>query len=255
MCEENLDMSGEWMKRERLWEVDSLRGIAVVLMMIFNYSFALSFLDIYTVNGGFYYWYVFPRFVGAMFVSISGLSLTLFYGRIENKKDVHKKFFFRGVKIFGLGLLITIVTFLVFPDSFIVFGVLHLIGFSIIFGQFFVKFERLNLLLGIVIIASGIYLQNFTFDFSWFLWLGFIPKNFFTLDYFPIMPWFGFSLLGISFGNILYSNIERKFKIRDFSNAFIVKVLSFLGRNSLVVYLLHQPLLMLILLILGFSIF
>lgn len=236
----------------RIWEIDLLRGIAIILMIIFNYSFALSFLNIYTITNGSFYWYAFPRIIAAMFISISGLSLTLFYNQV---KGVHKKFFLRGLKIFGLGILITIITFLTFPEAFIIFGILNLIGFSIIFGQFFVKFKRLNLLLGILLILLGFYLQNFRFDFPWLLWIGFIPKDYFTFDYFPILPWFGVSLLGIFFGNVLYKNGKRIFKIRDFSDTFAVKILSFLGRHSLTIYLLHQPLLILFLMILGFKVF
>ena len=240
---------------KRLWEVDLLRGIAIILMIIFNYSFALSYLNIYTVNGGTFYWYIFPRIIAGMFISISGLSLTLSYAQTKNKIESHKKISKRGLKIFGFGLLITAVTFVTFPEAFIIFGILHLIGFSIIFGQFFLKFKKMNLLLGLIIILLGFYLQNFRFDFPWLLWLGFIPRNFYTFDYFPILPWFGVSLLGIFFGNVLYKNGKRNFKIRDFSNSIVVRFISFLGRNSLTIYLVHQPLLILLLLILGFNLF
>jgi len=237
------------MKKWRFWEIDLLRGIAVILMIIFNYSYAIRYLNIYTLSGGFFYWYTFPRIIGGMFIFLAGLSLTLSH----NKS--HKKFFLRGLKIFGYGILITIITFFTFPQSFIIFGILHFIGFSVIFGQFFLKFKKLNLFLGLLIFILGMYLQNFFFDFPWFVWLGFIPKNFITFDYFPIFPWFGVTLLGIFFGNILYKNGKRSFKIKDFSNVSIVKFLQFLGRNSLIIYLLHQPLLVLFLLILGFNIF
>jgi uncharacterized membrane protein len=102
--------------------------------------------------------------------------------------------------------------------------------------------------------ALGFYLQEFRFDFSWLLWLGFIPKNFYTFDYWPILPWFGVTLIGIFFGNSLYKNGRRNFKIKDLSNLSIVKVLAFLGRKSLTIYLIHQPLLILILMALGFKI-
>lgn len=239
----------------RLWEVDLLRGIAIILMIIFNYSFALYYLNIFILNGGFLYWYVLPRFIGGMFIFISGLSLTLMYSQIKQKKDTHKKFFSRGLQIFGFGILITIVTFLTFPNAFIIFGILHFIGISIILGQFFLKYKKLNLLLGLLLIAIGFYLQNFSFNFPWLLWLGFIPKNFYTFDYWPILPWFGVTLLGIFFGNLLYKNGKRKFKIRDFSNEITVKFLSFLGKHSLTIYLLHQPLLIASLVIMGFRIF
>jgi uncharacterized membrane protein len=237
----------------RFWEVDLLRGIAIILMIIFNYSFALYYLNIFTLNGGFLYWYVFPRFIGGMFIFIAGLSLTLSHNQMKGK-EINKKFFTRGLKIFSLGILITIITFLTFPEAFIIFGILHFIGVSIILGQFFLKFKKLNLFLGLLIMALGFYLQEFRFDFSWLLWLGFIPKNFYTFDYWPILPWFGVTLLGIFFGNSLYKNGKRNFKIKDLSNLSIVKVLAFLGRKSLTIYLIHQPLLILILMALGFKI-
>ncbi|NIM47536.1 MAG: DUF1624 domain-containing protein, partial [Candidatus Aenigmarchaeota archaeon] len=96
--------------------------------------------------------------------------------------------------------------------------------------------------------------RNFSFDFSWLLWLGFTPKNYYTFDYFPILPWFGITLLGIYFGNLLYKNGKRRFKIKDVSNVSIVKFLTFLGRKSLIIYLVHQPLLVIFLLILGFKV-
>ncbi|NIM47121.1 MAG: DUF1624 domain-containing protein, partial [Candidatus Aenigmarchaeota archaeon] len=90
----------------------------------------------------------------------------------------YKKYFSRGLKIFGYGILITIITFITFPEAFIIFGILHLIGVSVILGQFFLNFKKLNLFLGLIIIVLGLYLRNFSFDFSWLLWLGFTPKNY-----------------------------------------------------------------------------
>jgi uncharacterized membrane protein len=243
------------MIKERLWEIDFFRGIAIILMIIFNYSFALLYLRIYVLNDGFLYWYVFPRFIGGMFIFLAGLSLTLMYSQIKNKKDSHKKFFSRGLKIFGYGLLITAITYLTFPEAFIIFGILHFIGISIILGSFFLKYNKLNLVLGLLIILFGFYLQSFSFNFSYLLWLGFTPQNFYTFDYWPILPWFGVTLLGIFFGNLLYKNGKRNFKIKDFSNSFVTRFLDFLGRNSLSIYLIHQPLLVIILLVLGFKIF
>lgn len=243
------------MIKERLWEIDFLRGINVILMILFNYSFALSYLSIYALDAGFLYWYVFPRLIGGLFIFLAGLSLTLAYNQNKKSKGVFRKFSLRGLKIFGYGMLITIVTFLTFPSAFIIFGILHLIGISILLGQFFLKFKKLNLFLGLLMIVLGFYMQNFRIDCSCFLWLGLMPKNFYTFDYWPILPWFGVTLLGIFFGNLLYKNGKRSFKIKDFSNNFITRFLDLLGRNSLIIYLLHQPLLILLLLALGFKIF
>jgi len=241
------------MKKERFWEIDVLRGIAIINMIIFNYSFALAYLRIYNLDLEFTY----AVSIASTFIFLSGLSLTISYSRIKNKKpkEIYKKYFSRGLKIFGYGILITIITFLVFPEAFVIFGILHFIGISIILGQFFLKFKKLNLFLAFLIITLGICLQSFRFDFSWLLWLGFTPEYFYTFDYFPILPWFGITLMGIYFGNLYYKNGRRRFKIKDLSNLSIVKFLAFLGRKSLIIYLLHQPLLILFLLIFGFRIF
>lgn len=240
---------------KRFWEVDFSRGIAIILMIIFNWSFTLSYFNIFTVKGGFLYWFLFPRFIASMFIFIVGISLVLSYNTIKkkDKKFIYLKYLKRGIKIFSLGLLITLATFLLFPNEFIIFGILHLIGISTILAIPFLKFKKLNLILGSIVVVFGFFLQNFRFNFSWLFWI--IPESFITFDYFPLFPWFGIVLLGLFFGNLLYKNGKRKYEVKNLSNIFIVKILAFLGRNSLIIYLTHQPLLILVLLILGFKIF
>lgn len=239
----------------RFWEVDFSRGIAIILMIVFNWSYTLRYFNIFRISGGWLYWFAFPRFIGGLFIFIMGLSLVLNYNSLKDKKSVYSNNIRRGLKIFSLGLLITLVTWIFFPREFIIFGILHLIGISIILATPFLKSKRASLVLGIAIILVGLILQNFTFDFSWLLWLGFVPSNFVTFDYFPIIPWFGVSLLGVYFGNILYKNNKRNFKIPDLSRSIFVRGVNFLGRNSLIIYLLHQPLLLLVLFILGFPLY
>ncbi len=237
---------------KRFWEVDFSRGIAIILMIIYNWSFALRYLNIFSFDGWFY-WFVFPRLIAIMFLFIAGISLVLSHGGA--KKNVNSKHILRGLKIFSLGILITLVTWLLFPQDFIVFGILHLIGASIILAIPLLKYKKLSLLLGALFIAIGFALQNFRFDFAWLVWLGFIPQNFQSLDYFPILPWFGVVLLGLYFGNLFYQKGKRNFRIRDISQYSAVKIICLAGRNSLIIYLTHQPALIAILLILGFRIF
>lgn len=236
---------------KRFWEIDVVRGIAIVLMVIFNYSFALSFLNVFTIDGGYLFWYVFPRAIASMFILISGVSLTLSFN--QNKSEAQRKITMRGLKIFGFGALITLVTLVTFPQNFIVFGILSLIGFSMIAGQFFLRFKGFNLIVGIILVLTGTVLGGFRFDFPWLLWLGFVPNNFSTLDYFPVLPWFGVSLIGIYLGNRFYRNGKRSFEIRNYYN-HLVRFLSFVGRNSLAIYLLHQPVLVAILMLTGFRV-
>lgn len=236
---------------KRFWEVDFFRGIAIILMIIFNWSFTLRYFNLYTINGGLAYWYLFPRFIAFMFIFIVGVSLALSYNRVKNqtKKKIYIKYLIRGSKIFSLGIGITIVTWLLFPESFIIFGILNLIGLSIILAIPFLDFKKSNLGFGLLLIVAGILLKN-TIKSGWFLWL--VPQNFPTFDYFPIFPWFGVVLIGLFVGDSLYSKDKRNFKIKDYSKSHIVKSISYLGKHSLILYLIHQPILISILLILGF---
>ena len=165
-----------------------------------------------------------------------GVSLTLSNSRSMITGDyleggLLKKYLKRGLKIFSLGLLITFATWIFIPQEFIIFGVLHFIGISIILAYPFMKRKYLNLILGISIILLGIYLGNFNFNFTWLMWLGFIPNNLQTVDYFPLIPWFGVVLLGLFFGGILYKNYQRQFNIPDLSNNIYHKGFFIFGKK------------------------
>ena len=241
----------------RFWEIDSLRGLAIVMMVIFHLIFDLYFFGIYSFNvhSGFLWW--FARITAFIFIFLVGVSLSLSYSRTilsasyGSQKDLVFKYLKRGLKIFGYGLIITAVTWVFIGEGFIIFGILHLIGMAIILEYPFLKRKYANLFLGIIFIAAGIYLMSFRFDFYGLLWIGFTPYNFYTIDYFPLLPWLGVVSLGIFLGNALYEDYTRRFKLPDFSKHAIVKVSGFLGRYSLLIYIIHQPILIILLLILA----
>lgn len=244
--------------KERFWEIDFLRGLAIVMMVIFHLIFDLNYFGIYSFNvySGFLWW--FARVTAFIFIFLVGVSLSLSYSRttLLNNYNVPKNLFLkylkRGLKIFSYGLLITLVTWIFIKQGFIIFGILHLIGITIILEYPFLKYNYVNLLAGVMFIVAGIYLTNFTFDFYGLLWLGFMPNNVYTLDYFPLLPWLGVVSLGIFTGKMIYKDYIRQFKFWDLSNYSITKIFEFLGRNSLIIYLIHQPALILLLYLFGY---
>jgi len=96
------------------------------------------------------------------------------------------------------------------------------------------------LILGIALRAAGVYLGGISFDFPWLLWLGLMPHGFRTMDYFPLLPWFGLFLVGIFYGKILYPQGNRRFNIHEFSNP-VTSALTLPGRHHLVIYLAQWP--------------
>lgn len=237
----------------RFWEVDLLRGIAIVLMIFFHFLYYLNYFNIYKMSLYSGYFLIYVYLVGTIFILLVGVSLTLSYSRVENvlaKKDLYLKYAKRGLTIFCLGLFITVVAWFYVGKGFVVFGVLHCIGLSIILAYPFLRFRYQNLLLGVFLILVGAILKNMIFDFNWLVWLGFAPSGFYTIDYFPLLPWFGVVLIGIFLGNSLYHNYKRIFSLRDARGSKPVRFFCFLGRYSLIIYFLHHLVLLSIMYIL-----
>ncbi len=232
------------MIEKRFWELDFFRGIAVVMMIIFHFLWDLNFFGIIQQPLYIGFWGIFQKITAITFLLLVGICLTISYNNAVAEKTNYKtKFLKRGLWIFGLGMLITLMTFVFVPQGTIIFGVLHLIGISIILSILFVKLRYLSALLGIAFIAIGIYLQSLIFNFPWLVWLGFLFQGFYTFDYYPLLPWFGIVLLGIFIGNLLYKNAKRIASIQYKTKPLFTNKLEWLGRHSLVIYFIHQPVL------------
>ena len=153
----------------------------------------------------------------------------------------------------GLAPGITLVTYLFIGKGFIVFGVLHLIGLSLLLAYPFLRLKRANVIFGLLFILLGIYLQNISVGFPWLLWLGLAPPDFYSVDYFPVFPWFGVILVGMGLGSQLYPGYRRKMDLPDLSRSPFVRAMAFLGRNSLAIYLVHQPIMIAIMYLAGIA--
>ncbi len=225
----------------RFWELDLLRGVAVILMIGFHGICDIAFLANQPPQS---FWLIalWQRVVAMLFLTLAGISLWL--NQTKSPQSSYRLLCYRGLTLLTWGGGITLVTRLLLPDGFIIFGILHLIGLATILSYPFFRLGKLNLLLATAIILSGAYLQNFRFPFPWLLWVGLIPQEFSSYDYFPLLPWFGLILLGIYLGKIFYRNHTRLLPLGDCPMAKTVRCLCWLGRRSLLIYLLHQPILL-----------
>ncbi|UNC93824.1 DUF1624 domain-containing protein [Candidatus Contubernalis alkalaceticus] len=237
---------------KRFYELDFLRGSAIILMIIVHILHILNLLgNNYNYPLGTGFWLYFSRSAASMFILLAGISLTL-STKISASPPLIK-ILKRGLKIFSWGLIITFITWFALKEGFVVFGILHFIGLSLIISYPFLSFSpALNLLLGIAIILLSLPISQLILQTPWLLWLGLRPAGFHSIDYFPLFPWFGIFLTGIALGNTYYPKSVRKYPIPDLSKIFPVKCLCFIGRNSLAIYLMHIPALIIALLLMGY---
>ena len=231
----------------RIFEIDVFRGIGIFLVVVYHIFYDLNFFSIlkFSMNDGALM--VVGRTSAILLIFTVGISLNLSWIKaVREKKNLIKKYFIRALMLFGVGILISAATFVYPGKGWIFFGIIQFISFAIFAAHFFLKYFKLNLILGILSIALGFYIRNFSVENIFLFILGF-SSNIYTLDYFPIFPWIGVVFLGMFFSKAVYEKKMFEFKIakNDFYEKFAV-----MGKNSLMIYLLHQPVLIAIVFIL-----
>ena len=246
----------------RLWEVDFLRGVAVVLMIFYHLVFDLYYFDVYSVRIYSGPWQFFARSIGSTFIFLLGVSLTLRYAALKPRlshRQLFAKYLLRGAKLVGWGMVITAVTYFIVGRGFVVFGILHLLGLATILAYPFLRSRWASLGAGIAVILVGRQLPE-AVSHPWFIWLGVGEFGRYMVDWYPVFPWFGIALLGIFVGFTLYPEGRRGFVLPGDPQAapvgglsLLVRGLSFLGRHSLVIYLVHQPIMLALLYLMGIA--
>ena len=234
--------------QSRFPEIDVTRGIAILMMVLFHTLFDISFFGIAPVNVATGFWRYFAMATASLFLAVVGVSLVVSHARSAAKLSgfaLTQKYLRRGAGIFALGLLVTAATWWYLHEGFVIFGILHLIGVSVMLSPLFFRFGRYNILIGLLIIAVG---SSFHMIHGpiWLLPLGIYPASFTSVDYTPLVPWFGVVLIGLGIGEFLYAGGVRRFRIPGLPG-FVADPLTFLGRHSLIIYLVHQPVIILLL--------
>lgn len=220
----------------RFRELDVVRGAAVLLMVFFHFIWTANFFGSKIQIP---YFSLLQIIIAGTFITISGIVSVISYSKNE---DYVIRAIRRAGKIFFAGLLVTLFTLIFFSKMVVWFGILHFLGAVILISPLFLKYKWMNLGL-----AGVIFLVNYLFELKGFgfeelFWLGF-GGSAAALDFFPIIPWIGFFLFGIFLGKQFY---EKGKKVLEIENNKFLDLLSVLGKNSLLVYFLHQPFLIVI---------
>jgi len=208
----------------RYFTIDVLRGFAVLLMVIFHVAFDLNsfgFVSIDFIENAF--WFSFPRFIVTLFLLCVGMGLALAHKEGIRWVAVRRRFY----KIGGWALVITIITYFLFRENFVYFGILHCIATTSVVGVFFVRLPKLSLVVGIILVVSNFVFQSSLVPMS--KWLNVSP-----MDYIPFYPWFGVVLLGIYLESVNFHRIPIK-------RSFLTRPFEIMGKHSLKIYLLHRP--------------
>jgi len=241
----------------RYAELDLARGLAVFFMITYHMFYDLNYFGISSLNPNSGLLLYFGRFTAILFLLIAGISLTISASREDRSSNRWKfieKFLKRGILILFCAGIVSLGTWIYLgTDGMVIFGILHLIGFSILLAPIYVRGKIVNLFFGLFILIVSPIVHNLNGPL-YLLPLGIMPDNYYSVDYTPFIPWFAFILIGTSLGDVLYPSGEpcayiQKLKLN------LNPVLTFPGRHSLIIYLLHQPvLLILIALITGVTV-
>ncbi len=228
----------------RYFTLDALRGFALINMVAYHFCYDLRYLyglplRFMDERSGFCW----QQMICWTFILVSGASAAL------SRRPAR-----RGMAVLGCGMLLTVVTFLIMPGQRIVFGVLHLLGCAMLLTAGLLPLlQRLSpaagaagsflLFLGTRWISSGFLFGVRIFEpgmvsTNLFAPLGIYGPGFFSADYFPVIPWYFLFLTGYFLFGVLRAGGAGGLLSRK------IPLLSAAGRHTLPVYLIHQPILM-----------
>lgn len=222
---------------QRYLSIDALRGFAIVLMIAYHASFDLNYHGlIHQDFNNSAFWLVARAGIVSLFLLLVGISLVLNAQRANTAS-----FWRRQAKLLAACIAVSLGSYMMFPQSFIFFGILHFILLASLSGRLFVRFHYLNLAGALLILPAGVFCSNPLFDAPALQWLGFMTYKPFTEDYVPFFPWFGVVLAGIFMGRLM---IAKSAWFTGHQPGSWARPLALAGRHSLAIYLLHQPVLL-----------
>ncbi|AZO12352.1 MULTISPECIES: DUF1624 domain-containing protein [unclassified Mesorhizobium] len=227
-------------KHSRIIAIDILRGIALIAMASYHFTWDLENFG-YTTPGltAFGWWKIYARCIASTFLFLVGVSLFLAHGRQIRWPGFWKRF----AMVAASAIAISAVTYVATPDGFIFFGILHEIALASLLGLAFLRLPPLlTAIVAAAVIAAPYYLRSEFFDHPALWWVGLSATNPRSNDYVPVLPWFGAVLAGICVARFASAS-GLLARLGAWMPGRWANPLIFIGRHSLAFYLIHQPLL------------
>ncbi|CAA6823827.1 MAG: Mlr1315 protein [uncultured Sulfurovum sp.] len=227
------------MKEQRLNGLDIFRGMAILLMIMYHFTFDLNYFKIIAINMDETTTFLIMRYtIISMFLFTVGVSLGLNHQKEIQWKSVRK----RMLQLGTASIMVSIATYVVFPISWVYFGILHFILVASLMTLPLIKFPKTSLILSLFILlgsASGFLNLHPLFNLLQ------APLNLPTIyceDLVPLFPWWSVVLLGTV--SVHYQIHHKIFNANIFTqNSKINTLLKKMGQYSLLIYLIHQPIL------------
>ncbi len=223
----------------RLPALDAVRGGAVIAMIGYHLCWDLTFFGhVAWPLLSHPAWLLARALILSSFLMIVGASLTLAHGQAIRWRPFGR----RLLILVAAATTVSGVTALLMPDSFVFFGVLHAIAVSSLIG---LAFLRVPLpWLGLAVTAAVVLplvAADPLFDAPALRWVGLMSYAPTSTDYVPLLPWFGAVLAGIALGRLLSRRARPpSTPVAETGPAWRAPLV-WLGRRSLVIYLVHQP--------------
>ena len=213
------------MSNQRDASLDLMRGIAIIMMIAFHFIYDLNTFG-FTEIPLFTHWLGLAWRCLIVFLFLSAVGISLVFA---HSKGIQYKKFFRRLSYLGMAaLIVSFGTYIMFPDGWVYFGILHLIWVSSLIALAFVNQPKTSLLIALLILISIIFNQpNLSFLSN--IFESYLPNG--SVDYYPLFPWLSFVFIGIFLGhNPFYQKV---FTFRS-------RMLEFMGKHALIIYLSHQ---------------
>jgi uncharacterized membrane protein len=223
----------------RFDRLDALRGVAIVWMAVFHFCFDLNHFGFLAPKQNFYadpFWTQQRTVIVSLFLFTAGLS----QATALDAGQAWPRFWRRWAQIAGCAVLVSAGSALMFPKSWISFGILHGIALMLIGARLAAPLRAWLWPLGLVLIVLPQWLSHPAFDTRWTNWVGLVTRKPVTEDFAPLLPWLGVMLWGVAAGQWVLAH-RRSALAGSVPRAVAPLVL--LGRWSLSFYMAHQPLL------------
>lgn len=227
--------------RGRIWLIDAWRSLALLCMATFHFTFDLRMFGLWQPGpGAALFLYYYARMIAGSFLFIAGMGLWLSHGQGIRWPAFRR----RALILAASAAAVTLATWIVMPDWFIFFGILHSILVASLLGLLFLPLPgAVTLALGIgVVVASYILPPLYPLNGPWLRWLGMQTLPTASVDLEPLLPWFGPFLAGIGVAKLL-GPVWPRLATVPARQTPLLRALAWPGQHSLAIYLIHQPVL------------